>query len=159
MNSHPLVRNYGTGWHSWPFYRWRLMDDFQALLSLCIGGWEAIVLLWLGVRIYISLSWSLCFILFHVSLSSIKQFEEDILFSFMCLYHYLQLKSTLSNLPIYYMSMMTISRGVVKKLEAIESQFPWGTWVTTVSTIWWLGVSLRNHFTSVVWAYFAGKWL
>lgn len=35
------------------------------------------------------------------------------------------IKSTLDNLPIYYMSLLTILKSVVKKLEVVQSRFLW----------------------------------
>lgn len=54
------------------------------------------------------------------------------------------IKSTLSNLSIYYLFVINIPTNVTKKLEATQCNFLWGTVKTTKNVSWLSGQKLKN---------------
>lgn len=51
------------------------------------------------------------------------------------------IKSILSNLSIYYLSILTIPFSIAKQLEAMENRFLCVIWKKKGSITWWLGRS------------------
>ena len=62
------------------------------------------------------------------------------------------LKSTLSSLPTYFLSLFTIPKAVAARLESIQRNFP-GVLPRGVSnTLWWLGKRSVYPSNWAVWA-------
>lgn len=59
------------------------------------------------------------------------------------------IKSTMSNLPVYYLSILTIPKDIAKKLDNIQCRFLWGDEDGKGSTIWLIGRRLKNRFIVV----------
>ena len=61
------------------------------------------------------------------------------------------LKSTLSSLPTYFLSLFTIPKAVTTRLESIQKNFLWGSSEGSFKCPWWLGKRCVYPLRWVVW--------
>ena len=61
------------------------------------------------------------------------------------------LKSTLSSLPTYFLSLFTIPVSVAQRIEKMQRNFLWGGWVRSLNTTWWVGIRCVPQRRKVGW--------
>ena len=61
------------------------------------------------------------------------------------------LKSTLSSLPTYFLSLFTIPKAMATRLESIQRNFLWGLLRGVSNILWWLGKMCVYPSRWVVW--------